>query len=150
MPQTRLGRAETNLSISRSRIALQVAVIQTCLRSVHEEAARRTAKLHHERNKIISVHKLAAELHITVLLYAIDPSPVQRLLELSSVATNWWALIKNAPSLWSAIRAVDNGLGMALTRSKNVPLDVVWEVSQKPTRMETSMASYGTLKNVCA
>lgn len=122
-----------DLSARRLRLDREVQNIGACIWSLNTEAARRSAALHKERNTTVSFHKLPVELHTSILQYVMEyhESPVQRLLDLSTVATNWWNLVENTPSLWTTIRTNQMGYPLALKRSKNAPLDVFLEVQNE-------------------
>lgn len=114
-------------------------MLQTCLRAIHEEVARKTAALHKERNTTIPFHKLPAELITAILIFATHQhgSRVERLLELSTVSTVWWKLIAEAPTLWTTIRTNAVGYMVALERSKSAALDVTLDL-QPPRHLTPS------------
>lgn len=116
-------------------IDARVEAFQLSLRSIHEEAARRTARLHKQRNELCARPKLPIELLISILHMSIheETYKLNRLAHLSTISTLWWHVIKEGAPLWTSIRSEEAGLEVALQRSKGLHLMIRVDQGLEPS-----------------
>ncbi|KAG9034362.1 hypothetical protein FS837_002232 [Tulasnella sp. UAMH 9824] len=111
----------------------------------------RTSNLAH--NASLPVHSLPTEL----LLYIFDlymqynrkgkaRGYYRKLAELSTVCTRWYKVVRTSPTLWTVITSAvpKNIIALALERSSNLPLDIVYRDEQIITHWDdlSSFAAY--------
>ncbi|KAG8925349.1 hypothetical protein FRC01_010320, partial [Tulasnella sp. 417] len=115
------------------------AAINETVELLKQRLTERVTDVRRRHNAQIPIYRLPPEMLSKVIGYEMDEverhNQLHRIVQLSSVARWWRALILGIPSLWSVINGTDRSkiIELALERSQDSPLTVSWTDSPPTT-----------------
>ncbi|KAG8891722.1 hypothetical protein FRC00_013208, partial [Tulasnella sp. 408] len=125
---------------------LRAGILETVDLLKHQ-LLERAAAVGQSRNSVLPIRRLPPEVLFLAISYAMaeidNHNHQRRLIQLSTVSGWWRTVILENASLWGVIHSKDPEwiISLALDRSKDSPLTVVWEAASK-TRNLTGSESY--------
>lgn len=113
---------------SVSSLDAEAEALSTIRSTLNDEISPRISSLLQLRNSLSPLHHLPPELLCDISMMVLqDARSVRRVVELSTLSVFWRRLLLRSPRMWSMVELGRGGVGLALERSCQAPLEVAYD-----------------------